>query len=406
MRILYHHRTASKDGQAVHIEELISALSARGHQIEVVAPSIGPSTAGAPEAMGSRVDWVHRLKARLPKAMYETLELSYSAVAYQRLARAVRTFRPDFIYERYNLFLLSGVILRQRFNLPLLLEVNAPLAEERNQFGGMAMPRFAQWAETQTWRQADVVLPVTQVLGQYVEERGVPPERIAVIHNGINEAHFAQAPKPEDAKRQLGLTNRIVLGFTGFIRDWHRVDRVVRWLATPDAPPNAMLVVVGDGPARPELETLAKTLGVTDRLLFTGVIDRKAVPAHVAAFDIALQPAVVPYASPLKMFEYLALGKAIIAPRRANIEELLTHDENAWLFTPDVPGDFEKALQALVGDADLRSRLATNAALTIGRKRLTWSANAERIEALATEAIRQRTDRSGASGMPPHLRAA
>ncbi|MBK8014877.1 MAG: glycosyltransferase family 4 protein [Deltaproteobacteria bacterium] len=405
MRILYHHRTASKDGQAVHIEELISALSARGHEVEIVAPRVA-SSGNETESMGTRVDWIHRLKVHLPKAMYETLELSYSAVAYQRLARAARTFRPDFIYERYNLFLLSGAILRQRFNLPLILEVNAPLAEERSQFGGMAMPRFAQWAEAQTWRQADVVLPVTQVLGDYVSARGVPADRIVVIHNGINEAHFARAPKPEDAKQRLGVADRMVLGFTGFIRDWHRVDRIVRWLATPEAPPNAIFLVVGDGPARPELETLAKTLGVTHRLRFTGVIDRNEVPAHVAAFDIALQPAVVPYASPLKMFEYLALGKAIIAPRRANIEELLSHNDNAWLFAPEVPGDLEAGLNKLVLDSELRRRLAASAAMTIGRKRLTWAANAERIEALAHEAIRRRAQGSGVSGTPPHLRAA
>jgi hypothetical protein len=126
MKILYHHRTASKDGQAVHIEELITALHELGHEVRVVAPR-QPSD----EGMGAEVGWVQRLRAMLPKAVYELLELAYSLLAYRRLARAAHEFQPDFIYERYNLFLLAGLMLKRRTGLPLLLEVNAPLAQER-----------------------------------------------------------------------------------------------------------------------------------------------------------------------------------------------------------------------------------------------------------------------------------
>ncbi len=77
-----------------------------------------------------------------------------------------------------------------------------------------------------------------------------PDERIVVIPNGINKAHFAQAPDPESAKSRIGLQNKLVLGFTGFVRDWHGVDRIIDWMATADAPANTHLLVVGDGPVR------------------------------------------------------------------------------------------------------------------------------------------------------------
>jgi hypothetical protein len=122
MRILYHHRTASKDGQAVHIEEMIEALREQGHEVRVVAP-MGDGEQGR---MGGGMGWVHRLKAHLPRAVYELMELAYSVVAYRKLLQAAREFQPDAIYERYNLFLLAGVMARKRLGLPLLLEVNAP----------------------------------------------------------------------------------------------------------------------------------------------------------------------------------------------------------------------------------------------------------------------------------------
>ena len=377
MRILYHHRTASRDGQAVHIEEMIHALRQLGHEVRVVAPG-GNDQRG----MGARVSWAHRLKATLPKSLYELLELGYSLVAYRQLAAAAREFKPDVLYERYNLFLLSGVMLKHYFGIPMLLEVNGPLAYERSRYGGLALRRIGRWAEGAAWRGANYVLPVTEVLAEQVRASGVPDERIRVIPNGINREHFASAPSRDEVKRQMGLSGKIVLGFTGFVRDWHGVDRVVRWLASSPAA-NAHLLIVGDGPARPGIERLAEDLGVRDRLTFTGVIDRERVPGQVAAFDIALQPAVTPYASPLKLMEYLVLGKAIVAPREPNLLEILTDGRNALLFYNDHPNGLETALNTLAGDAGLRQRLEIEAAATIDRLQLTWIGNARRVIDLA-----------------------
>ena len=391
MKILYHHRTASKDGQAVHIEEMIEALRSEGHVVQVVAPGAPDTTDSAPGQksdgqMGGDMGWVHRLKAHLPKAVYELMEFAYSYVAYRKLVVAARAFKPDVIYERYNLFLLSGLMVKKRLGIPLLLEVNAPLVQERLQHsGGLALRQLATWAEGVAWRGADRVLPVTHVLADYVQSRGVPEAHIQVIPNGINRAHFAQAPGQDEAKAQLGLQDRLVLGFTGFVRDWHGVDRIVDWMATPQAPAHTHLLVVGDGPVRQALEEQARRLGLANRVGFTGVIHRDQVPAHVAAFDVALQPAVTPYASPLKLMEYLVLGKAIIAPSTPNLRETLTHESNALLFDESAPGSLEQALTRLCTDSDLRARLALGAVQTIDRLDLTWIGNARRVVALVEE---------------------
>lgn len=386
MKILYHHRTASKDGQAVHIEEMIHALRELGHEVRVV----GPAAADGKQGMGGQSSWVAKLRAHLPKAVYELMELAYSLVAYRRLAKAAREFQPDVLYERYNLFLLAGVMLRRKTGVPLLLEVNAPLAEERGKFGGLGLPAMAAWAEGLAWRSADAVLPVTRVLGQHVTARGVPEHKLTVIPNGINEAHFATAPSQAEAKAKLGWPEAMVLGFTGFVRDWHGVDRVIRWLAQSSVASDARLLIVGDGPARADLERLARELNLQDRVRFTGVVDRDQVPAYVAAFDIALQPAVVRYASPLKLFEYLALGKAIVAPSVPNLLEVLTDGDNAVMFNPDQAGGLEAALDKLCTDTALRQRVAAGAQASIASQGLTWLGNARRVTALAQTVARKR----------------
>lgn len=380
MKILYHHRTASRDGQSTHIEEMIRGLRSNGHIVRECAPSVDGHNPS-----GGSAGWVGRLKVFLPRSVYELAELAYSLVAYRRLVRNIREFQPDGIYERYNLYLLSGVWVKKRFGLPLILEVNAPMAVERRQYGGLAWPRLADKLELYVWKNADVILPVTQVLADYMVSKGVDPGRIRVIPNAINENHYAVLPSCAEAKALLGLTGRVVVGFTGFVREWDRLDRIVKWIALRAADQNVHLLVIGDGPARLEVEQCAASHGVSDRLTFTGAVEREKVPALSMAFDIALQTALVPYASPLCLFEYLALSKAVIAPDQPNHHEILTHGVDALLYDPQGPDGIEKALDTLSGNVELRERVAAAAGEVITRKQLTWRQHAEKVVSLFSE---------------------
>jgi len=139
MKILFHHRIRSKDGQYVHIEELTRALSRLGHEIIFVGP-----TAIEQEEFGSDAGLVALLKKRLPSFLYEILEFSYSIPAFLRLWRAIRVHRPDGIYERYSLFFPAGVWVRKLMEIPFLLEINAPLLEERSRYAGLKLTNLAR----------------------------------------------------------------------------------------------------------------------------------------------------------------------------------------------------------------------------------------------------------------------
>lgn len=378
MKILYHHRTVSKDGQDVHITELINAFRQQGHEVIVVSP---PAQQDAEfGAGGGRFDLV---KKYIPRALYEVLEFGYSVVAYRRLRAAYLQHRPDFLYERYSLFLMAGKWLKSRYGIPFILEVNAPLADERISHDGLVLHRFARWAERSVWRAADHVLPVTDKLADYVRHADVPESKIQVIPNGINPAMFSAGASGEDARRELDLSDKIVLGFTGFIRSWHGLTRVVdAMLAMPERN-DLHFLVIGDGPARAELEAYAADKGLADRVTTLGLVARDRIGHYVAAFDVALQPSVVAYASPLKLFEYMALGRAIVAPDQDNIREVLTDGDDAVLFDPDDTDAFTAAIVRLCRDDTLRSRLGIAAAALIESKPYTWLANAERVIALA-----------------------
>ena len=390
MKILYHHRIASKDGQYVHVSEIINALRALGHEVLVVEPG-----ATTEREFGESASLVSKLRRLLPGFVHELAEFFYSVVDYQKLNRAIQQFQPDVIYERYNLFFPSGIWAAKRHQLPLILEVNAPLFQERSKHGGLSLSALARWSENYVWRSADKVLPVTEVLASKVADVGVEPERLSVIANGVNRQEFAQAIDGEAMKSQLGIADKKVLGFTGFVRDWHKLDRVIDLLSDPRLD-QWHLLIVGDGPVCVELKQQAERLRVADRVTFAGIVPREKVRGFISTFDVALQPDAVEYASPLKLFEYLAMGKAVVAPNKPNICEVLTNDENALLFDPDDESNFAEKVLETCDSSELRERLGAGAKELIESMGYYWDRNAERIVSYA-EALAETADQGVAS---------
>lgn len=381
MKILYSHRTRSADGQYVHIRALTDALIACGHDLQIVGPEgVSDKAVRTLDAEVSAATKAEK-KWRVPKPLYEAAEMGYSLPAFRRLQHTCNSFSPDILYERYNLFYHAGAWLKKKTGLPLILEVNAPLRAERSRHGGLALEGVARKSEERLWRSADIVLPVTGVLGDIVKDAGVAAEKIHVIQNGV-DAEFLKDHNPQKIREQYHLGNKLVLGFTGFAREWHRVDRILEFMAVYPAF-NMHLLLVGDGPVRAELEAQAEQLNLSDRITITGIVQRHDVASYISAFDIALQPAVVAYASPLKLFEYMAMGKPILAPASENIKEVLTDKEDALLFSLDEEDAFFKNLYALVTMPSFRQKLGMAARQTLERENYTWIGNAQRVEKIA-----------------------
>jgi glycosyltransferase involved in cell wall biosynthesis len=395
LRILYHHRTAASDGMRVHIEEIVGALRARGHIVKVVGPG-GSSSGARVSRLEAATDMMRR---RLPAVLFEILELLYNIPAWFRLSREAERFMPDVLYERNNLFLLAGLFLKWRRRIPMILEVNAPLAAERARFGNLRLRMLARACEKLMWRHGDIVLPVTDVLAQQViRQRGVMTG-VHVVPNGVRLDLAPSEAALTAVREKLALpADSLVLGFVGFVRAWHGVGWAIEALTR--LPDHVHLVVVGDGPARPLLEARAADLGLAHRVHFTGDVPHGDIPAHVQLFDIALQTAAVPYASPLKLFEYMALGRAIIAPDQPNIREILQDHLNALLFDPHDRDGFLDALGRLCRDGAMRRRLGAAARCTVEEIPLTWAHNAARIESFASRLIETMACRSPLGAAP------
>jgi glycosyltransferase involved in cell wall biosynthesis len=399
-RILYHHRTAAEDGQAVHIRAMLRAFAAVGADVREVG--LVRRDTEQPEPTPSNADekggW--SLVGSAPRFVRELMEHGYSGLARRRLLAAARDFDPHFIYERYAFGNVGGVAAARRCGRPLFLEVNSPLVDELKRTRGLSFEGLARRSERHVLENADRICAVTGVLRDLLVDLGAPRERVIVTPNGVHPDQYA-APGDAGARARarvdLGLggladdSDEVVLGFVGYYRTWHRLDLAIAALAAPELA-HARLVLVGDGPARAELEASASAHGVTDRVHFAGPRRHAAIPAVLPAFDVALVPAINAYASPLKLHEYMAAGLPTIAPDQPNLREVLVHEREALLVAPGDADAFAAALVRLVGDGDLRRRLGDEARRQIDVQGLTWEASARRVldEARTIGALEER----------------
>ncbi|HZU30236.1 MAG TPA: glycosyltransferase family 4 protein, partial [Candidatus Angelobacter sp.] len=146
---------------------------------------------------------------------------------------------------------------------------------------------------------------------------------------------------------------------------------------------NVKVLLIGDGPAMESLKTLVQHHDLQQSVLFTGPLRHAEVPDYLDLIDIAVQPAAVEYCSPMKILEYMALGKCIVAPRQENVQELLREGEEALFFTPQDVDSMASALAALAMDREKIIRMGRQARAAIDNRGFLWTVNAQTVIEIA-----------------------
>ncbi len=379
MKILYHHRTLGDGAEGIHIKEMVSAFKSLGHEVKVV----GPVGEVAENKLSKKVSLLSHLKSRIPRLFYEILEVTYNVYGYLIMRKEILTEKPDFIYDRYMIFNASCVLIGRRYGIPVFLEVNAPLALERYEQPDerLYFKRLAFYLEKWICSNSSKTIVVSTPLKDYLVSIGVPAEKIVVMPNGVNPEKFK--PKEEKIKKLLkecGFdANDIIVGFVGILRPWHGLELLLEaFNQAVKNEGNLKLLIVGDGPIRSNIEKRVSELNLSRNVYITGRVSHNDVAWYVNLFDIAVSPRATFYASPMKIPEYMALEKAVIAPNIDNIRDLLIDRKTGILFEPESEESLKRSVLALAKDRKFRKILGKNARNRI-LEHLNWKKNAERI---------------------------
>jgi glycosyltransferase involved in cell wall biosynthesis len=374
MRIIYHHRTRLRDAQGIHVCAMVRAFRELGHEVEVISLVDVPS--------GVDAEGVHRAgieTGRLPSWFYEALSLAYNLYGYRQLARAIRERGADLIYERYALNSVCGVLASRRFGVPILLEVNGPWQDHSANSKPLRLDRLARRLQRWACVNSTRTLAVTTALHGLLVQEGVPEGQITVMHNAVDSRVFHPQVSGDEVRRRYRLDGHIVAGFVGWIRDWHGLEGLIEAIHASDLGARGLrLLIVGSGPSVPEVRRRVRAFGLEDRIILTGAVAHQDVPAHIAALDIALQPRATAYACPMKLVEYMAMGRCIVAPDQPNIRELLRDGVTARLFPPEDYRRLIELIAELMRAPAERAILGRNAYQSTIDRNLIWRANAAR----------------------------
>jgi glycosyltransferase involved in cell wall biosynthesis len=400
-----------RKGAAVHVRELVGAFERAGHSVVVAAQMLNKSPWEKPAPFDTQLIQIRpslgasvavlafkEFNARLSvenSIPGELRRILYNKELETELLRRFENDPPDFIYERASLFATAGVAIARNLRIPLILEVNAPLAVEQETYRATGFGELAAQAERWTLIHANAVVVVSSELREHALSLGVEPTCILVLPNGVNASHFHPGPPQADIRARLKLNGGPVLGFVGGLRPWHGAEVLPELIARlTTRHPDLRLVVAGDGPLRHQLEKSLDERGLRSRVVITGLVPHQEMPAIIRQFDIALAPYPKPehafYFSPLKLFEYMACGIPVVAAALGQIAEVVVDGQTGRLYPP---GDVERltaCCDQLLCDGTLRARMGTAAAKRVASE-FTWDRNADRVLDLARSLGRPRT---------------
>jgi glycosyltransferase involved in cell wall biosynthesis len=365
----------SAKGAAVHLLELWRALARAGVDVTGVAPARGAT--GVPRR-GSHLS-IYAVPGERHNPAMIAAGVEAAALA------ASEGQRPDAVLERMSRSSDLGARLARRFDVPLAVEVVAPLDDEAGHFRGENGSESA--AQRHLLAAADLVICVSEELVPHVVARGASPERVRVIPNGVDVEAFARRDDGSTAEHAgNGAIDEparpVRFGFVGSFKPWHGCDVILEAvsLAAGHEPPIA-LELVGEGPLLAPLAARAQALGLAPRAWFLGAWPHARVPGFLHSLDVAVAAApagIDYYFSPLKLCEYAAAGCAIIAPRSGQVARRFRHGVDAWLVAPGSPAELAEAMLTLARDPALRRRLG-EAAAARARAEFDWSHGARRL---------------------------
>lgn len=277
----------------------------------------------------------------------------------------------DLVYERNTMYRFGVAMACKRLGLPYILYVEADDILEhdimKKPITGLLRLQAAR-SFLYNLDTADRVICVSEPLKAHLMTKwNVPGEKIAVFPNVANVERFKPDPETGTAIRaSLNLDSAPLILFVGNFYEWHDVSTLLRaFVEVLKHYPDARLMLVGDGARREAMAQLARELGLERSVIFTGMVAHTEVPRYMASADIA----VVPYPlldrdiwlSPLKLFEYMATGNAILASNVGQLSEWIDDGRNGLLIPPGDVVAMAEGIERLIHDPDLRSRLGQNA---------------------------------------------
>jgi glycosyltransferase involved in cell wall biosynthesis len=359
---------------------MVNGFREEGHTVEILVLGNKPQSADSSTQTNS---FKSTLKKLLPKILWRTLkeiqQIRFDKHAAQELQKAVQSFTPDIVYERSAWMSNGSVEVLKSFNIKHIVEINAPFEEEVEEFekASSFIAHVGKKKLKNLLQSAELVAPITTSLEKYlIENYDVDKKKCLVVANAIDQREIQITnSRVEEIRNSFNLTTKKVIGFVGSIFPYHGVDRLINGVSKLKST-DSVILIVGDGYLIPELKKLASELGISSRVHFTGSVPKEDIYNYISAMDIVTLPNTEWYCSPVKLFEYGALGKRIIAVNEAGVADIMSNEDGELFENND--NAFQEALIKAVSEFDIMEEKAKGFQQKIVTHH-TWKSNAAAI---------------------------
>jgi glycosyltransferase involved in cell wall biosynthesis len=392
MNILYHHRTRGKGAEGAHIKGIVTAFRELGHHVTLSSiHNVDPTKPSTDNKVTPRNNKDKRslknkildLTKYMPEFVFEILELLYNLIALRQVRNAIKDKRPDIIYERYSLFMFASVWYAKKKGIPLILEVNDSALVERVRH--LLLKKIACKIEQWIYSNASGLVFISGHFKNLATTHYSNLAPSVISPNAADRKVFDPTKyDTKKAKEHYGLSGKVVCGFAGAFHHWHGIDWFVEECINElKQNTDIVLFLVGDGPRHEFIQKLAIENSLTAQIIMPGRLEHEDIPYAIAAMDFGIIPDSNDYGSPMKLFEFMSMGKGMLVPDFSPITEVVTNEQNSWLFNRGNKKDCIKRFFEIASNNEIQKIVGLNAINYIETSRQ-WRHNVEQIIKLST----------------------
>jgi glycosyltransferase involved in cell wall biosynthesis len=365
----------SGGGAISHIRGFLYGLKSAGISCRVFSGEALAQDAFNTETVAAR---------RRPRFFWGAGMLSYNFAFVRGVRRHLAAGAPRVFYQRHLAFSIAGALLSRRMQIPLILEYNGSEVWMAEHWDPNPLRAWIKLCEDVTLRCAARIIVVSEALREQLLEKGIAGERIRVNPNAVDPDYFYPGCGRQAGRRELQVqADEVLVGFVGSFSLWHGIEilqqAIVKTLQS-GLPCRLRFVLIGDGLLQGEMRSALAAYEKTGKVTFTGPLLRHKVAEYLDASDILVSPHIpMPdgskfFGSPTKLFEYMAMGKSIVASRLDQIAEVLEHDQTALLVSPGSAEELAEAIIQLAMNPAKREVLGAAARLA-AVERHSWARN-------------------------------
>lgn len=380
MTIYFHHRTFGDGAEGIHISSIAESFRKLGYTVKWLAPEATGKSSGKSVPHPQRLKTIIRL-IKKNDFIWEVIQIFFNFYSFVINWKVMHGNKHGILYKRHSSFDLGPLLAARVAKIPCILEVNAVFSSAGHQtLENVKLKSLMKLFERWTFRYADQIITVSTPLKEEIVRLRIPENKVIVLPNGANPEKFdPQVITGHSVKCRHNLQSFTVIGWVGIFRKWHNLDLLINAIANiPDILEKVRLLLVGDGPDEESLRNLVAERNLQNVVVFAGRVPHSEIPAYIAAMDIAVASGdLSEYASPMKILEYMAMEKAVVAPRMRNIAEIIDDRINGLLFKPDDVTDLREKLLELLKNMSLQTRLGEKARYKV-KTELNWDVIAQK----------------------------